>query len=105
MAAAPSAISDRDQLEELLEESLAAASCAGQSSAVVSVDELLPSSEATAPELAAGLALGSAAKTLATPHVLSTPARVNPRMTAFSRERCRTANASGVAGCSGVDSI
>jgi hypothetical protein len=67
--------------------------------------ELLPSSEATAPELAAGLALGSAAKTLAAPQALSTPASVNPTMTALSREGCRTANASGVAGCSGVDSI
>ena len=105
MAVAPSATSARDQLEELLEESVAAASCAGQSSAVVFVDEPLPSSEAAAPELAAGLALGSAAKTLAAPQVLSTPASVNPRMTAFVREVCRTASANGVAGCSGVDSI
>jgi hypothetical protein len=84
---------DADQLEVLLGAADDAAS-AGQLCPVVDV-----------PELAAGLGLGLAARTLATPHVLNAPATMTAATAALTRDRLWIALCAPPSGLSTIGSM
>jgi hypothetical protein len=98
---APSALPAERQLEDGVEELVAV--WAGQVCPVPFVDEPLPSFDAVAPELAAGV--GLAAKTLATPQVLSAPAMTSATTLALTRDGLRVAAGTPLSGFSRVGSM